>query len=163
MAMQRGLMPIALWLGVREYGGIWRHAYVISTPALAVLYQPPPSDVQCAAYHHPPQHFGRPWKRGKFGSTVDCRSMPLGIPGFYSLGIFDIISHSNHNRPSILTPSQPTLHGSPRSTECTSELPLRSASASALLSGTTVEPFTVTYMVASLAIATSMDLSCCSS
>ena len=25
IAMQRGLMPIALWLGTREYGGIWRH------------------------------------------------------------------------------------------------------------------------------------------
>ena len=24
VAMPRGLMPIALWLGVREYGGIWR-------------------------------------------------------------------------------------------------------------------------------------------
>ena len=25
VAMQQGLMPITLWLGVREYGGIWRH------------------------------------------------------------------------------------------------------------------------------------------
>jgi hypothetical protein len=25
VTMQRGLMPIALWLGVREYGGIWKH------------------------------------------------------------------------------------------------------------------------------------------
>ena len=25
VAMQRGLMPIALWLGVQEYGGIWSH------------------------------------------------------------------------------------------------------------------------------------------
>lgn len=25
VAMHRGLMPIALWLGVREYGGIWRY------------------------------------------------------------------------------------------------------------------------------------------
>jgi hypothetical protein len=24
-SMQRGLMPLALWLGVREYGGIWEH------------------------------------------------------------------------------------------------------------------------------------------
>ena len=25
IAMQRGLMPVALWLGVREYGGIWEY------------------------------------------------------------------------------------------------------------------------------------------
>lgn len=25
IAMPRGLMPIALWLAIREYGGIWRH------------------------------------------------------------------------------------------------------------------------------------------
>ena len=25
LAMQQGLMPIAIWLGVREYGGVWGH------------------------------------------------------------------------------------------------------------------------------------------
>ena len=146
MATQRGLMPIALWLGVREYGGIWRHGVrartswiccpqqskiplpfvlpfptsippdptvlsypqpernghqpalhcnlsrkadvVISMLVLAMLYQPPPSDVQCAAYHHPSQHFGRPWKREKSGSIVDCRRR-WGFQGFM-VSVFSI-------------------------------------------------------------------------
>src|SRR5258706_16329600 len=25
VVMLRGLMPVAMWLGVREYGGVWRH------------------------------------------------------------------------------------------------------------------------------------------